>query len=101
MTKELKLYRMFGTLGHEKEVVFRSGSICPTDSGIAWDLITATLPAGWEVGKNCFDDYLLFRDGSEVGYLPEDVIRTGTNGNPVLWDPETKERIVLDYSEPV
>lgn len=100
MTREIKLFKVWGTLAHEKQPVFYGGEVKP-DNSLPWEEIKVTLPHGWHIEKNYLGDELIFRDGEEIGSYPEELIKANKSGNPILYDPDAKAWFTLDYSEPV
>ena len=78
--KSISLYRIYGTLGHERQPVYADAECCPPEN--PYDLIEADLPKGWEAHKSPLGESLIESPAGTV-YLVSDCIRA-VSDNPVL-----------------
>lgn len=92
--KSIQLYRIYGTLGHERQPVYADAECCPPEN--PYDLIEADLPKGWEAYKNALGETLIESPDRTV-YLVSDCIKA-VSDNPVLvWCDGTDHTIALKW----
>lgn len=92
--KSIQLYRIYGTLGHERQPVYADAECCPPEN--PYDLIEADLPKGWDAHKSMLGETLIESPAGTV-YLVGDCIETVAD-NPVLaWHDGTDHTTALKW----